>query len=920
MSVAGDETATGGELQREQRYLDVLYARLDVLRDRTARALARIRKEPTVGTPGARSERDAFATLHENRLASLRAVEERLCFGRLDLRDGQTRYVGRLGLSDDRHEQLLIDWRASAAEPFYQATAASPGDVIRRRHLATASRGVTGVEDEVLDLAALDAAQVAGLSGEGALLAAVGAHRTGRMRDIVATIQAEQDRVIRAPLPGVLVVQGGPGTGKTAVALHRAAFLLYTYRDRIASSGVLVVGPNRVFLRYIEQVLPALGETSAVLATPGELMPGMDVSATDDDVVAAVKGDLRMVAVLAEAVRQRQRIPGRGIALNVDGRTVMLQPADVTAARARARSGRLPHNRARITFVKDLLDRLVTRYARVCNVSPDEESRGWLMDDLRESRDVRREVNLAWMPLTPQGALADLYADPDRLTAAAPQLTDQERALLSRPRGSAFTIADVPLLDELAELLGEDDSPARESAARAAADRRTELEYAKGVLQMSGDARGMLDAERLVDRYSAPAARLTVAERAATDRAWTFGHVVVDEAQELSAMTWRLLMRRCPSRSMTVVGDTDQTGSASGTSSWEQVLDPYVAGRWRLERLTVNYRTPRQIMAVAADVLAATGSLGTAPTSARDGDEPPRAQQVEAGSAADLVAAVLPEANRLDGGRLAVICADADLDWVRAALVADLPPGSCAPAGTDLDHPVTVLNVTAAKGLEFDAVIVVEPATILAASPRGGNDLYVALTRPTQRLLVLHSGELPAMLARLGSTAPASTAVFDVDGVLADVRHRLPHLSGRPKDWDSFFAAAVDDPPLPPGLTAVAEAASHGEQIVYVTGRPERCRADTLGWLARHGLPPGRLFMRTGRDRRPARLVKLEILRTLAADGPISSVLDDDPDVVKTLRDNGFSVHQATWMNGGGTPPVETQTALFEAQEVDGRT
>jgi DNA helicase IV len=268
------------ELAAEQAYVDELYTRLDEARTRAADALDDVRRAPTAGTPGSRSERDAFAELHSERLSALRAVEDRLCFGRLDLHDGDRRYVGRIGLHDDEGAQLLVDWRAPAAEAFYRATAAQPGDVVRRRHLSTRGRYVVGVEDDVLDLEAFEqsGADAQAVTGDGALMLALDAHRTGRMRDIVATIQAEQDRIIRSPLQGVLVVEGGPGTGKTAVALHRAAFLLYAHRERIAKSGVLLVGPSPVFLRYVEQVLPSLGETGVLLRTASELFPG--VSAT----------------------------------------------------------------------------------------------------------------------------------------------------------------------------------------------------------------------------------------------------------------------------------------------------------------------------------------------------------------------------------------------------------------------------------------------------------------------------------------------------------------------------------------------------------------------------------------------------------------------------------------------------------------
>ncbi len=289
---------------------------LDELLAQARESLARTASASTVGTPGARSERDAFMRLYSQRVRTLQNVESRLCFGRLDLDGGQRRYIGRIGISDDERTELLVDWRAPAAEPFYQATAAQPDGVLRRRQIATASRRVTSVQDEVLDLEGFERAGVDGghvVVGEGALFASLDSARSSRMRDIVATIQGDQDRVIRSPLDGVLVVQGGPGTGKTAVALHRTAYLLYANRDKISRTGVLLVGPSRVFLRYIDQVLPALGEADAVvMATPGELYPAAYATAIERPQVAILKGDLRMARVIAEAVRRRQRtIPSR---------------------------------------------------------------------------------------------------------------------------------------------------------------------------------------------------------------------------------------------------------------------------------------------------------------------------------------------------------------------------------------------------------------------------------------------------------------------------------------------------------------------------------------------------------------------------------------------------------------------------------
>ena len=737
------------EVRREQAYVDRLYSRLDHLRSRTSAELAEVRRQGPVGTHQNRSERDAFATLHEHRLAQLEAVEDRLAFGRVDLRDGDRRYIGRLGLADEEQTQLLVDWRAPAAREFYQATAASPGDVVRRRHLATRGRAVTGVEDEALDLDSLDAGARGSLTGEGALLAAVGAHRTGRMGDIVATIQSEQDQVIRSDLAGPLVVQGGPGTGKTAVALHRAAYLLYTHRERLMRSGVLLVGPNPLFLRYIEQVLPSLGETGVVLSTPAGLFPG--VTGVDERLaeVAALKGDLRMARVLERAVRARQRVPDRPRVLAIGSSRLTLTPEDVAAARSRARRGGKPHNEAREGFLRDLLDVLARRLAASLGTPFTVEEREDLVEDLRDAKDVRRELNLAWMPVSAQTLLRDLFADPTRLAAAAPELSRAERALLHRGAGAAWTVADVPLLDELAELAGEVTGADRAATDAAARVRRQEdLENARAALRNSPNPMG-LSAEELADRFTETSPVLSVAERAGADRRWAYGHLVVDEAQEHSPMMWRLLMRRCPSRSMTLVGDVAQVGSAAGAASWAEVLDPWVPGRWRISELTVNYRTPAQVMQLASSVLAAAGIDAPTPESVREGEWAPMAQQVRRADTGAVADAVRAELDLLGDGLLAVLTTSTAVDGIRAALAAALPAGTVGQGAATLERPVSVLSVAQVKGLEFDAVVLVEPGDVLAASARGVNDLYVALTRPTQRLRVLHSDPLPPGLSSL---------------------------------------------------------------------------------------------------------------------------------------------------------------------------
>jgi DNA helicase IV len=755
----------------------MLYDRLDRLRDRTRVQLERAQRAGGA-THQALLDRDALVAMHTDRLVQLSAVEHGLCLGRLDRRDGTRLYIGRLGLLDDEHEPLLIDWRAPAAEPFYRATPVAHGEVVRRRHFQTRGRQITDFHDDVLDLDALGDAERSRLSGEAALLASLSARRTGRMSDIVATIQAEQDRVIRSGLPGILVIEGGPGTGKTAVALHRAAYLLYTYRERLARRGVLVVGPNPTFLRYIQQVLPSLGETDVLLATVDELYPGVRPTASEPAEAATLKGGTKMVEVLAAAVRNRRRTLKAPAEITVDGQRLRLDPATCARADELAQASGEPHNLARRIFVRELVaaltrqvaDRIEEELRQVEELiddsvfGPDEQLTDEPVLDAAQLADLAAEVQSEpavravlddlWPELSPERLLVDLFTSADRLAAAAPDLNPAERSLLRHPpeAGTAgwLTPADVPLLDEAAELLGEDGEAARDKAAREAAQQERDLAYARGVLEIVGAAGGVLDPEQLADRYRHDDTLAPLAERARQDRKWFFGHVIVDEAQELSAMAWRMLMRRCPSRSMTIAGDLAQGGAPWGATSWAEALDSYARGRWREERLTVNYRTPAEIMAVAGAVLAGIDPRLRPPTSVRDtGTVPWRLRLGEGELAARLPDVVAAEAAAVSGGRLAVLVPAGQAEALGRRIVAAVPELAVASGPAALDAPVAVLTVTEARGLEFDGVVVVEPGAILAESPKGTNNLYVALTRATQRLGVVHTTALPAALARL---------------------------------------------------------------------------------------------------------------------------------------------------------------------------
>lgn len=748
------EAALERELAGERAYVGQLYQRLDQLREATESKLRSTRKNQSVGNHQNRSERDAYASFYEDRLAQYNAVDHRLAFGRLDMDDDAVRYVGRIGLATEEHERLLIDWRAPEAGTFYQATAFNRQGVRRRRHLMLERREVTGFEDDVLDSAMLDD-EDASLHGEGALLAALNRKRTGRMGDIVATIQAEQDAIIRADLAGVRVVQGGPGTGKTAVALHRAAYLLYTFRERLNNSGVLVVGPSSSFMWYIERVLPSLGETGVVMSSLATLYPGLRAVPETDPAVARVKGDLRMAEVIKKAVADRQKVPATSVRLAVDSMDITLSPKLVKHARATARSTGKPHNEARETFVKVLLKELTRQLNEKLDAAAGHAvDRPYLEEDVRNSLDVRRAINLAWMPLSAETLVRSLFSKPEYLASATQSiLTDAERQVLVRSADQPFTESDVPLLDEAAELLGDFSKITGAAAAqRAEAAHQANLENARKALENAHQqledigVDGVITAEQIAELNEETGERMTAARAAKSDRTWAYGHVVIDEAQELSAMQWRLLMRRCPMKSFTVVGDIAQASSAAAASSWAQALKPFVGERFHLDELTVNYRTPAQISDAAVSVARAAGLEISAPRAIREGNWSPSTRVVGAENLIpSVVATVSEEVAQAGGGLIGVIVADSRYREVASA-ISTAHRDNTGTSKSALEHQILVLTPWEAKGLEFDVVIIVEPMDLIEAANGSVGDLYVSMTRPTQRLHLIAGTDLPAGL------------------------------------------------------------------------------------------------------------------------------------------------------------------------------
>ena len=762
------------EISEEQEFLDRALDALDHMRNE-ARSLRDSAAVAHMRGAGDLVERDVVMGTALNRLDQLAIGDQPLFFGRIDYLDknerpGDTYHVGRLAVSDVELNPLVVDWRAPVAEAFYRATGVESLGLARRRHVAIRGHEVLGVEDEYFanelgelqlpdgdERDATEEGLVDGglaLGGPGALLAALGRARTGRMGDIVATIQGEQDQIIRHPLAGVLLVQGGPGTGKTAVALHRAAYLLFTFRATLERQGVLVVGPNPLFLNYIENVLPSLGESGVTLSTISGLVTNVEVRGRDTEEVDRLKGDARMATLLARALRTRQRPLRQEVSIPVGRAIVLVRPEDTTdiVERARRRPGN--HNQRRSAVGRELASRLASRYHDRFVRDHDDETGALneLADQIRATYEYKQMLQRIWPRLSGQDLLHDLFGAPALLRAAGKDIfSDEELALLERGRSETleeirWTKADAALIDEARILLGPRKRP-----------RSLIKPVDNGLLDgvdldsFSGDVRAaaLREAQRLAPTVSA---ELDEAEFI------TYGHIVVDEAQDLSPMELRVLKRRDLTGSMTIVGDMGQATTASSSASWNSVLEVLEPRRspTRVD-LTVSYRTPEEVLNFAAPTLRAASVDLEPPRPVRRAGFIPIVDVVEPRDfASSLIAAVRREIEVVAPGRAAVIVTSARVEEITQILnmggldAVDPRDQDSKGLGADL----VVLGAEGANGLEFDATIVVEPGDIARrgasadekVTPRGLRTLYVAMTRPTRRLAILATSELPETL------------------------------------------------------------------------------------------------------------------------------------------------------------------------------
>ncbi|MBG0565718.1 HelD family protein [Actinoplanes aureus] len=705
-----DATVLQQEIAVEQQHVDRVYTRLAELRQDASRAEKEGYRLSGVGTFGSLVERDAMVYHAARRRHALDTEYEGLVFGRLDLTTGATHYVGRMGIRDQDSKPLVVDWRAPAAAAFYRATAAEPLGVVRRRMIQSSREKVTGIEDDLLDPDAAPADMR--VVGDGALLASL-AKATGRgMRDIVATIQREQDEAIRSPASGVTIVTGGPGTGKTAVALHRAAYLLYSDRSRFAGGGILVVGPSGVFVEYIATVLPSLGEETATLRSLGTLVPGWDATRVDAGEVAAIKGSLRMRRVLERA--SHDAVPGGPTELRLlyRGTLLRLDAAQLDQLRRKALPRGARRNEVRGHGFDRIFDALWAQ-AREHKVTGLPEKREF-ESELADRGDFREFLKAWWPRFTPMRVLRWL-ADPKRLRAYANGVLSRDEIATLQGSFDALategpTISDVALLDELDELMGRPRQPQRRS--------KNPFHVRDGIQEVSTYA----------DRQAAARAQQVQREEDYRE----YAHVVVDEAQDVSPMQWRMIGRRGSYASWTIVGDPAQTAWSGDPTELDRSRDRALGSRKRNSyALTTNYRNSSEIFEVAAKVIRTIMPDLPLPSAVRStGVEP-----------VDVVATpdTLPETVReLTEKQLA------DVDGTIGVIMPVPRHDEVAGWVAGLPERVQVVTALEAKGMEYDAVVLVEPAQI-ATDDAGVRTLYVALSRATQRLTTVgtNPGWLP---------------------------------------------------------------------------------------------------------------------------------------------------------------------------------
>ncbi|MFE6177795.1 RNA polymerase recycling motor ATPase HelR [Streptomyces sp. NPDC056464] len=712
LSPKADPTLIAADEQHFTAIAECLEQSIAELSDR----LTTVRKAP--GGMG-REAMDRDMEIHQltARLRTLRRFGLDLCLGRMVGTDSpEPVYVGRLGLTDSTGRRLLVDWRSPAAEPFFGATHATPMGLASRRRYRWTRGLISDYWDEVFTPDGF--AGHAALDDQSAFIASLGSNRSPRMRDVLGTIQADQDAVIRAGSRGALVVDGGPGTGKTVVALHRSAYLLHSDpRVDHRRGGVLFVGPHRPYLAYVSDVLPSLGEEGVQTCVLRDLVPeGATATVEADPVVARLKASGDLVGAIEKAVRFYEEPPAEGMTVSTHWSDIWLSADDWTVAFEAAEPG-TPHNEARDQVWEELLTMLVDRHGEDASGDDGEVSAELVRRSLGQNRELLAAFNRAWPVLEATDLVSDLWSVPAYLRMCAPWLGREEVQRLQRADAQAWTVSDLPLLDAARQRLGDPEAARRRRRQEGilAAQRERMTQVVDNLIEAASESGADMDEGMgLVTMLRGQDAQVSLVDEAelavaAPDRlAGPFAHIVVDEAQELTDAEWQMLLLRCPSRSFTIVGDRAQARHGF-TESWRERLERVGFDRIELASLNINYRTPQEIMTQAEPVIRAALPDANVPKSIRSGGVP-----VVHGSVPDL---------------------DSILDtWLTAHA-----EGTACVIGDPTYRPtdrVRSLTPELSKGLEFDLVVLVEPQDF-GAGIEGAVDRYVAMTRATRQLVIL---------------------------------------------------------------------------------------------------------------------------------------------------------------------------------------
>ena len=659
-------------------------------------------------------ERDAFAYQAAKRLAILDAEHEGLVFGRIDLTTDEIRYIGRIGVRDEDYEPLVIDWRAPAAEPFYRATPAEPMQVIRRRVLRCRDDKVVGLEDDLLDASADTDLPIL---GEGALMASLSRARGRTMRDIVATIQAEQDEAIRAPYQGVTIIAGGPGTGKTVVALHRAAYLLYTNRARLEKGGVLVVGPSNVFMNYIERVLPSLGEDSVTLKAIGAVATdvlGLSTERIDGAAAATLKGSLAMLPVLKKLVRTplSSHDDVSRVRVTVKGEVLTLGENELNRIREQVLSA-TKLNRGRKMATDLVANALIRKFPDDVEIEPHE-----LEEHVREHPNLAMFMHAWWPALSATRVLARL-ADPAVVDVVANRLNAEQRRTLvdsyawlagvdeGQEIVRGWSVADVALLDELLHVLG---TPPEDP------DQELDMFLEGGEVAEVLTTADLLRHEKHVDPDEDPQT--------------TYAHILVDEGQDVTPMQWRMLRRRGPQSSWTIVGDPAQSSYPNQEETAQALSDLVGRAPSRTFTLSTNYRSPSEVFEFASKVITKVFPDADLPKAVRSTGIEPLLDTTTSDELHDSLREHLLKLAAKVNGTIGIVVPPSRLRDVQLYVMQD-------PRLAAFEDRIIVVTALQAKGLEYDAVLVVSPDEIVDEAPGGIRVLYVALTRATQRMVTL---------------------------------------------------------------------------------------------------------------------------------------------------------------------------------------